>query len=91
MRDASAVRTTLNIEDDVLETVRALAARDRNPLGTVVSEMLRRAVEPSPKAPKATRNGIPLFPVSAQARMVTPEHIKELLEEDIAELLEQKP
>lgn len=91
MRDASAVRTTLNIEDDVLETVRALAARDRKPLGTVVSEMLRRAVEPSPKAPKATRNGIPLFPVSTQARMVTPEHIKELLEEDIAELLEQKP
>lgn len=88
MRDATAVRTTLNIEDDVLATVKALAARDRKPLGTVVSAMLRRAVEPSGKASKGTRNGIPLFPVSPHARVVTPEHIKDLLEEDLAD---QKP
>lgn len=86
-----AVRTTLNIEDDVLATVKALATRDRKPLGTVVSAMLRRAVEPSPKAPKTTRNGIPLFPVSPHARVVTPEQIKELLDEDIKELLGKKP
>lgn len=85
------VRTTLNIEDDVLATVRALAIRDRKPLGTVVSAMLRRAVEPPTKATKATRNGIPLFPVSPNARVVTPEHIKELLEEDIKELLGGEP
>ncbi len=84
VRDADAVRTTLNIEDDVLATVKALAARDRKPLGTVVSAMLRRAVEPSIKVPKATRNGIPLFPVSPQARAVTPEQIKELLEDEFA-------
>ena len=91
MRDAPAVRTTLNIEDDVLATVKALAARDQKPLGTVVSAMLRGAVEPSPKASKATRNGIPLFPVSPYARVVTPEHVKELLEEDIEDLLKQEP
>lgn len=85
------VRTTLNIEDDVLATVRALAARDGKPLGTVVSAMLRRAVEPPTKAPKTTRNGIPLFPVGPNARAVTPEQIKELLEEDIQELLGGKP
>ena len=90
MRDVFCVRTTLNIDDDVLETVKALAVRDRKPLGMVVSTMLRRAVEPSAKAPRATRNGIPLFPVSPNARVVTPEHIRELLEDDIKELLEQE-
>lgn len=74
------VRTILNIEDDVLATLRALATRDRKPLGAVVSAMLRRAVEPPIKAPKSTRNGIPLFPVSPNARVVTPEQIKELLD-----------
>jgi hypothetical protein len=53
--------------------------------------MLRRAVEPPTKAPKTTRNGIPLFPVSPHARAVTPEQIKELLEEDIKELLGGQP
>ncbi len=91
MRDAFGMRTTLNIDDDVLETVKTLALRDRKPLGMVVSSMLRRAVEPPTSAPRATRNGMPLFPVSPNARVVTPEHIKELLEDDIKELLEQKP
>lgn len=91
MRDVRCVRTTLNIEDDVLATVKAVAARDRKPLGEVVSEMLRRAVEPSPSVAKKTRNGIPLFPVSPQARVVTPELVRELLDEDIKEHFITKP
>jgi hypothetical protein len=90
MRDVSSVRTTLNIEDDVLETVKAMAARDRKPLGEVVSGMLRRAIEPSTSASRKMRNGIPLFPVSAQARVVTPEAVKELLDDDVEELLKPR-
>ena len=77
------MRTTLNIDDDVMATARSIAARDRKPVGTVVSSLLRRALEPSAKAPQSTRNGIPLFPVSPHARVVTPESIKELLEDDL--------
>jgi hypothetical protein len=74
------MRTTLNLDDDVLETAKRLAATERKPLGTVISALLRRAVEAAANAP-AERNGIPLFPVSASAQPVTPEVVKELLDE----------
>ncbi len=80
MRDVFAMRTTLNLDDDVLATAKALAARQRKPLGEVISGLLRRAVEPAVKPP-SQRNGIPLFPVSRGARAVTPETVKELLDE----------
>jgi hypothetical protein len=74
------MRTTLNLDPDVLEAAKMLAAQQRKPLGTVISAMLRRAVEPPP-APPLQRNGIPLFPVNPGARAVTPEIVKELLDE----------
>lgn len=80
MRDVFPVRTTLNLDEDVLEMAKMLAAREREPLGTVISRLLRRAVEPAAQAP-LERNGIPLFPVSSEARVVTPEIIRELLDE----------
>lgn len=80
MRDACCMRTTLNLDDDVLETAKRLAARDRKPLGMVVSGLLRQAVEPAVQAQKE-RNGIPLFPVSEGARLVTPEIVREILDE----------
>ena len=74
------MRTTLNLDDDVLETAKALAARQRKPLGEVVSGLLRRAVETPAAVPKK-RNGMCLFPVSDSARPVTPALVKELLDE----------
>lgn len=75
-----AMRTTLNLDYGVVETARALAARDGESLGAVVSKLIRQAVEPPAAAP-TERNGIPLFPISHGARQVTPEIVKELLEE----------
>lgn len=83
MRDVFLMRTTINIDDDVLATVKAMAKRDRKAVGQVVSAMLRKAVEPPAKAPSRTRNGIPLFPVSTNASVVTPELVKELLEDEL--------
>ncbi len=80
MRDASSMRTTINLDDDVLETAKILAARERKPLGKVISGLLRRAVEPAAHAP-LERNGMPLFPVTPGAKAVTPEIVRELLEE----------
>ena len=74
------MRTTLNLDDDVLETAKASAARQRKPLGKVISGLLRSAVEPAVRS-MTERNGIPLFPVSKDARPVTPEMVKELLDE----------
>ncbi len=79
MRDAISMRTTLNLDDDVLETARIMAVRQRKPLGEVVSKLLRDAVE-TPAVAQKQRNGIPLFPVSQGARPVTPVLVKELLD-----------
>ena len=75
------MRTTLNLDDDVLATAKALAARQGKSLGEVVSDLVRKAVETTIKGPK-TRNGIPLFPVAKGARPVTPEIVNRLLEND---------
>jgi hypothetical protein len=80
MRDVFRMRTTLNLDDDVLETAKAMAARQRKPLGEVISGLIRRAVE-TPAAAVKERNGMPLFPVSRSARPVTPDAVKELLDE----------
>jgi hypothetical protein len=76
----SRMKTTLNLDDDVLETAKMLAARERKPLGTVISGLLRQAVEPAVQA-QEERNGIPMFPASEGARAVTPEIGKELQDE----------
>jgi hypothetical protein len=39
------MRTTLNIDDDVLQAVREIAKRERRSVGAVVSDLLRKALE----------------------------------------------
>jgi len=74
------MRTTLNLDDDVIETAKSLASQKRQTLGEAVSELIRLAVQPTPKA-AAKRNGVPLFPVARGARLVTPEIVAKLLDE----------
>lgn len=45
------MRTTLNIDDDVLGAVQENARRERKPVGKVVSELLRAALTRSPNSP----------------------------------------
>lgn len=40
------VRTTLNIDDSVLDQLRSMARREGKPLSTVVSNLLARALDP---------------------------------------------
>lgn len=42
------MRTTLNIDDDVLITAQLLARQQRRSLGALVSELLRRALSAGP-------------------------------------------
>lgn len=73
------MRTTLTLDDDVLASARTLATQRGVPIGTVVSELARRGLAPS--QPATIRNGIRLFPVRADASLVTPELVKTLAEE----------
>ena len=73
------MRTTLNLDDDVLEAARALSQQRGQAIGTVVSELARRSLTPANAG--TVRNGIRLFPARAGAGPVTPDLVKRLLDE----------
>jgi hypothetical protein len=73
------MRTTLTIDDDVLEAARAIAERRGQSIGTVVSELARRGLAPTPDA--GTRNGVRLLPQRPEEQPVTPEIVRRLLGE----------
>jgi hypothetical protein len=60
MRDDRGVRTTLDIDDDVLQAAKELAAVRGQTAGQVLSALARKGLES--KSPSRTRNGIPLLP-----------------------------
>lgn len=80
MRDASGMRTTLTLEDDVYTVASTLAEQRRVPLGRVISELSRAGLRGN-SAPAKTRNGLRLFPQRPGIRPVTPTLVKKLLEE----------
>lgn len=54
------MRTTLDIDDDVLEAAKDLAANRRTTAGKVLSDLARQALEPRRRP--TVRNGVPLLP-----------------------------
>ena len=60
MRDDAAMRTTLDIDEDVLQAAKDLAANRKTTAGKVLSELARKALEPRRRT--AERNGVPLLP-----------------------------
>jgi hypothetical protein len=74
------MRTTLSIDDDVLAVARDLAARRRQSLGAVISELARRSLRP--RAPRReTRNGIVLLPGRTGVGPVTADLVNRLRDE----------
>lgn len=57
------MRTTLEIENDVLDAAKALAAARRVSVGTALSELARRGV--AARTPLGVRNGFPVFQIPA--------------------------
>lgn len=57
------MRTTLAIDDDVLEAAKAIASQSHRTVGDVISDLARRALR-RPDQPRE-RNGIPLLPACA--------------------------
>lgn len=54
------MRTTLDLDDDVLQAAKEMAAHRGTSAGKVLSELARRGLEPRRTA--AVRNGVPLLP-----------------------------
>jgi hypothetical protein len=57
MHDVTSVRTTLDLDDDVLQAAKELAAVQGTTAGKVLSELARRALAPA--RPERVRNGVP--------------------------------
>ena len=54
------MRTTLDLDDDVLQAAKEIAANRGTTAGRVLSELARQALAPSRRA--RVRNGVPLMP-----------------------------
>ncbi len=74
------MRTTLSIDDDVLATVKEMAAHQQKSIGEVLSNLARKALLPS-NAPTEERNGIPLLNLREKAAPVTLELVNQLRDE----------
>jgi hypothetical protein len=60
MRDDPHMRTTLDIDDDVLQAAKELAESRRSTTGKVLSELARKGLTPV-RTPRV-RNGVPVLP-----------------------------
>ena len=72
------MRTTLNLEDDLLRAVRSLARERGESLGSVVSALLREALRPRRVEYDLD---VPVFAVRDDAPPITPEMVESALED----------
>ena len=73
------MRTTLAIDDDVLNAAKSIARQQRRSIGEVVSDLARRSLRPRRTA--KSRNGVPLLPISNPDAVVTLETVNALRDE----------
>ncbi len=73
------MRTTLQIDDDIVAAARELAATERRSLGSVISELARRGLTP---ARIASDGALPVIRVPEGSPPITPEMVRRALDED---------
>ena len=74
------MRTTLNIDDEILEAARSLAGERDVSVGTILSELARRGLRQRPSSHE-TRNGFSLFGVSRDSTPLTLDRVKQYEDE----------
>lgn len=73
------MRTTLNLDDDVMRVIRTLARERGMSLGEVVSALVRDALRAPPEV--GYSSNFPVFRVREGAAPITPEMVGEALED----------
>ena len=73
------MRTTLDIDDDVVTAARELAAAERRSLGAIISELARRGLTP---ARIESVGGLPVIRVPAGTGPITPAMVARAVDED---------
>jgi hypothetical protein len=74
------MRTTIQIDDDVLQAARSLARAESKPLGKVISDLARQALAPKPQ--RGARKGFPTFEIPSDAPPLTAETVRQADEPD---------
>jgi hypothetical protein len=74
------MRTTLDLDEDVMSAARSLSRSERKSLGQVVSELARKGLRPTPPVRRG-RTGVPTFDVPDGAPVLTPEMVRKALED----------
>ncbi len=75
------MRTTLDIDDELLLTIKQIAHQRKTTAGSVVSSLLRESLQPK-RFELKYRNGVPLLPRKAKGPVVTTELVGRLRDED---------
>lgn len=81
MRNDFAMRTTMNIDEDVLWAAKEIARLRGMPMGQVVSDLVRQGLAKK-RDHLPERNGVPLLPPRADARPVSLAIVNALRDED---------
>jgi hypothetical protein len=78
------MRTTLDIDEDVLQAAKERAASEKKTAGQILSELARKALTPTRTSgeEEEVRHGVPLLPPKPDARIVTPQTVQELHEDE---------
>ena len=77
------MRTTLDIDADVLRAAKELARREKKTAGAVISELTRRALTAPPRGARAPKAVHGFRPFPRRGGIVTNEQIDRLREEDV--------
>ena len=80
------MRTTLQLDDDVLAAARVLARQRRRSVGDVISDLARQALtrtaDGGSQNVMAQRSGLPQLPVTASGGVVDLERVNQLRDEE---------
>jgi hypothetical protein len=74
------MRTTIQIDNDVLSAARVLARLDGQTIGQVISGLARRGLRPT--TADGAVEGFPVFRVAADAPLIGEELVRVALEDD---------
>ncbi len=78
------MRTTLNIEDDVLFAVKQFSRERHESAGHLISELVRKTLRPTSVGRE--RNGVPMFPAKPGAKVVSMDLVNRLRDEALFQL-----
>jgi hypothetical protein len=74
------MRTTLDIEDDVLQAAKELAKHEGRTAGEVLSDLARKGLVSSSSNKSTVRNGVPVLP--SRGEIITLKKIQQIMDEE---------